>query len=569
VAKGHKQNQIKKNTADKQVANNKESSSRLQALQQAFGFEWAKDLDQAERIYLELIRKNDRDTAANLQLALLYARNGRPALAVPLLQKLDQVDDYDAPTCNSIGALWQFFGLARLGLTALERAVELVPASVEFRLNLGVALLDSALPLPALEHIEKCVEADPTHALSLQRLGMALRACGRLQEAVEAFQRATVLEPAGVDQHAHLAMTYVDLTRFDDAIDAWKRVLEINPAFSVAHLRLAHLRKRGHDIAGMESLYAKTEKNVDRINLAFGLGKAFEDVGNAEQAFHHLVEGNRLKRKQFQYSPEQMHGMFEKLKSTFTPEFLRGFSDAGVQDDAPIFILGMPRSGTSLTEQILASHPDVFGAGELRTLATLCTAGSPRSPKPFPDYFEDLESSDWRELGEKYIAELRIKSPDAKRITDKMPQNFRYLGVIGIILPQARIIHCQRDPLDNCWSLYKNLFGEGHPFTYDLDELGRFYNDYQLLMKHWNTVLPGRIYNLSYEELVASPRTEIPALLEFCGLSFDQRCIDFHKNERMVETMSAAQVKRPINSDSVKSSSLFKEQLAPLARALY
>lgn len=569
MAKGHKQNQIKKNTADKQAANNKESSSRLQALQQAVGFEWAKDLDQAERIYLELIRKNDRDTAANLQLALLYARNGRPAMAMPLLQKLDQLDDYDAPTCNSIGALWQFFGVARYGLTALERAVELVPASVEFRLNLGVALLDSALPLPALEHIEKCVEADPTHALSLQRLGMALRACGRLQEAVEAFQRATVLEPAGVDHHAHLAMTYVDLTRIHDAIDSWKRVLEINPTFSVAHLRLAHLRKRGHDIAGMESLYAKTERNVDRINLAFGLGKAFEDVGNAEQAFHYLVEGNRLKRKQFQYSSDQMRGMFEKLKSTFTPEFLRGFSDAGVQDDAPIFILGMPRSGTSLTEQILASHPDVFGAGELRTLDTLCTAGSPRSPKLFPDYFEDLESSDVRELGEKYIAELRIKSPDAKRITDKMPQNFRYLGVIGIILPHARIIHCQRDPLDNCWSLYKNLFGEGHPFTYDLDELGRFYNDYQLMMKHWDTVLPGRIYNLSYEKLVASPRTEIPALLEFCGLPFDQRCIDFHKNERMVETMSAAQVKRPINSDSVKSSSLFKEQLAPLARALY
>jgi hypothetical protein len=228
----------------------------------------------------------------------------------------------------------------------------------------------------------------------------------------------------------------------------------------------------------------------------------------------------------------------------------------------------MPRSGSSLVEQILASHAQVFGAGELKLLPSLCAQGAQRRGQHFPDYFQDLSAPEWQELGREYLDALRQKAPDAARITDKMPQNFRFVGVISIILPQAKLIHCRRNPLDNCWSIYKNLFADGHPYAYDLQELGRFYRFYCALMQHWNAVLPGRIYDLSYEQLIANPQTEIKALLEFCDLPFDQRCVDFHRHERAVNTMSAAQVKRPINKDSIERWSAYKEHLAPLANEL-
>jgi tetratricopeptide (TPR) repeat protein len=559
---------VAKQNQAKRKAENKKDTSRAKALQQAAGFEWARDFGQAECIYLELIRKNDRDPVANLQLAQLYRNVGQAARALPLLRKLDQLESYDAPLCNSIGVLWQLSGQPQEGVAALERAVKLMPGSMEFRFNLGFVLLNAALPLRAEECFAKCLEADPKHVPSLQQLGLALRASSRPKEALEIFQRAVALEPGNIQLRVYLALTYVNLSLIDQAVDCWKRILEIDPANSLAHLRLSHLRKSDHDIAGMEGFYAKAVNPADRINLAFGLGKALEDVGSHAQAFRYLLEGNQLKRKEFRYSSTEIRTAFQGIESIFTAEFVRSFPDAGVLDDTPIFILGMPRSGSSLVEQILSSHPDVFGAGELKALAALCTEGVARSPLPFPDHFRRLEESDWRKMGEQYLSILRSKNSVAKRITDKMPQNFRYVGAISIILPRARIIHCQRSPFDNCWSLYKNLFGEGHPYTYDLEELGKFYSDYHRLMRHWNTVLPGRIHNIHYEKLVSSPQTEIPALLEFCGLSFDQRCIDFHENERVVDTMSAAQVKRPINTESVERWLPFKPHLAPLVQTL-
>lgn len=563
MAKVHKQNRIKKK------GGSKEDVSRAQALQQANGFEWAGDWAAAERIYIDLIRKGDRDTVVYLQLAQIYIQSDRIPRALPLLSKLDQLNSYSAPICHRIGVLWHYCAQGRWGVRALEKAVALKPENLEYHYALGMALLDAASYQRALECFAKCIEGLPDNVPSMLRLGLALRGLDRLDEALEVMERAVDIDPHNVELLAGLAITYTDVSRIDDSIACWERSLEVDPTHSVAHLRLTSLRKNGHDIEEMEQQFAKAEKPIDRIYLAFGLGKAHTDTGNSDKAFHYLAEGNRLKRKEFAYSPEDMHAMFEKMKSIFTTEFLNSFPDAGVQDETPIFILGMPRSGSSLTEQILSSHPDVFGAGELRIMSTLCgeTTHEGRTLR-FPEHFQHYKDSDWRKMGEQYLAELRAKNPGVKHITDKMPQNFRYLGPISISLPRAKIIHCQRDPLDNCWSLYKNLFAEGHPFTYDLKELGGFYNDYRSLMRHWNEVLPGRIYNLNYERMVSNPETEIAALLEFCGLPFDQRCIDFHQSDRVVNTMSAAQVKRPMNADSIQAWGAFKEQLAPLSRVL-
>lgn len=567
MTKGSKQGQTDRNRKNPKAVSADAQRSRV--LKQAAEFERMRNFAEAERIYLGLIREDARDIVATLHLALLYRQSGRVDLALQLLRKLDPLDNchdnYDAPTCSRIGNVWHQCGQPRQAVAAHERAVALVPESMEFRFNLGVTLRDMGLPLRALECFQQNLKIESDHLPSLLQLGLALRESGRLKEALDTMQRAATLAPDDAGIQRYLALIHIDLSHIDDAIHCWERVLEYDPACSTAYLQLSHLRKKGHDIAGMEALYAKAGNNVDRINLAFGLGKALEDGGSPDRAFHYLLEGNQLKRKQFKFSIDEWQVFFEKLKSIFSAEFLRGFPDAGLDDDTPIFILGMPRSGSSLVEQILASHPDVFGAGELRTLPALCAEGAQRRSQPFPDYLQHLQNADWRELGEQYMAVLREKNSMARRITDKMPQNFRFVGVISLILPRARIIHCQRNPLDNCWSIYKNLFAEGHPYAYDLRELGRFYRYYQSLMQHWNTVLPGRIYNLSYERLVSSAQEEIAGLLEFCDLPFDQRCIDFHKNERAVDTMSAAQVKRPINADSIERWSLFKEHLAPLS----
>jgi tetratricopeptide (TPR) repeat protein len=568
VTKEHKQGSIKPGQANPPRSSQEAQARRAQALEQAAGFERMRDFAQAERIYHELLRENAQDPIVNVQLALLYRQAGRADVALTLLRNLGDLHNCDAFTCNRVGFLWLQCGQPPQAITAFEKALALQPDSIDFRFNLGLAWRDSGVPLQALDCFAKNVEAAPGHLPSLQQLGLALRECSRLQEALAVFQRATTLAPDDIEIHKCIAMTHVDLANIDVAIECWKRVLQLDPACSLAHLRLSHLRKSEHDIPAMEQLYAKAEKNVDRINLAFGLGKALEDTGRYDQAFRYLLEGNQLKRKQFRYSLEEWQAFFEKLKSIFNAEFLRGFPGAGVLDDTPIFILGMPRSGSSLVEQILASHPDVFGAGEVRTLPALCAEGAQRRSLPFPDYFQQLRDSDWRDMGAQYLAALRAKNPIAPRITDKMPQNFRFVGAISIMLPRARIVHCQRNPLDNCWSMYKNLFAEGHPYAYDLQELGKFYSNYQSLMAHWNAVLPGRIYNLSYEKLVGDPQAEIRGLLEFCELPFDQRCVDFHRNERAVNTMSAAQVKRPINADSIESWSFFRDHLEPLSREL-
>lgn len=558
----------KPGTPGKSGINNKFKLRRAQVLEQAARYERAREFNQAERIYLDLLRENAHDLDANLQLAQIYSQAGRGDLAVPLLRNAAAVQSLDADACNRIGVLWHQSGQPQPARENFERALALRPESIEFRFNLGLALRDIGLPHGAINCFSTNVRAQPEHLPSLLQLGVSLREVDRLQESLDVFQRAAALNPGDFDIYKYLALTHVDLSHIDEAIRCWERALELDPQCSLAHLRLSHLRSDRHDIAAMTSLYEKADKNIDKINLAFGLGKALEDSGSYDLAFKYLLEGNQLKRRQFRYSIDEWRDFFVKLQNIFSADFLRRFHGVGVPDNTPVFIVGMPRSGSSLVEQILASHSQVFGAGELKLLPSLCAQGALRRGQRFPDYFQDLSGPQWQELGREYLEALRQKAPDAARITDKMPQNFRFLGVINIILPQAKLIHCHRNPLDNCWSIYKNLFADGHPYAYDLQELGRFYNFYRALMQHWNAVLPGRIYDLSYEQLIANPRDEIKALLEFCELPFDQRCIDFHRNERAVNTMSAAQVKRPINKDSIERWSAYKEYLAPLANEL-
>lgn len=548
-------------------ATKKQQLRRAAALEQAAACERSRNFPQAEQAYLGLIRDDPRDPEANLRLAELYRQIGRTELALPLLRNLAGVA-LPAPQLNLLGAAWHRLGHAQEAKAAFERAVAARPDSLEFRFNLGLALRDLGSAREAADCFSRNLAAQPDHLPSLLQLGAVLREDQQLEAALEVLQRIVAIDPGNAEAYRYMALMQVDLVQIDAAIRSWEKVLELDPTCALTHLRLSHLRKRGHDIAAMESLYASTDKSADRINLAFALGKALEDEGDYDRAFRYLFEGNRLKRSQFRYSIDEWRALFEELADIFSADFLLHHGAAGVDDDTPIFIVGMPRSGSSLVEQILASHGDVFGAGELKLLPKLCADGASRRGRPFPAHFRELSAGEWGELGYHYLRALRRRDATARRITDKLPQNFRFIGAIAIALPRARIIHCRRSPMDNCWSIFKNLFAEGHPYSYDLQELGRFYRYYRDLMAHWDAVLPGRVYHIDYEKLVAEPDSEISALLAHCELAFDRRCIDFHRNARAVDTMSAAQVKQPINRDSIERWTRFRAHLEPLAREL-
>jgi tetratricopeptide (TPR) repeat protein len=548
--------------------NSGKGTSRYQhAFERALMHEQRQQFNEAEKIYLALIREGPLVLQANLQLAELYRRTARLKMALPFLQNAANAKPNKADIHNYIGVFFHQLGHPEQAKIHFESALKISSGFLEARYNLGLALKDLSRLSEAIECFSEILAEQPNHVPSLLQKGISLREADKLKEAFTVLQNLLALDAESIDGYKLLALICVDLGRIDEAISCWEKVLQLNPACSLAYLHLSKLRDK-HDRVLMEQFYQGAGNSIDKINMAFSLSKAFEDEQDYDKSFRYLLEGNRLKRMQFRYSIEEWRIFFEKLKVIFNADFLSRHQGIGLNDETPIFIVGMPRSGTSLVEQILASHPQVFGAGELKLLPSLCAQSAQQLGRPFPGFFQDLEVDEWRKIGALYLEGIRLKSRGARHITDKMPQNFRFIGLLSFVLPRAKIIHCQRDPLDTCWSIFKNIFAEGNPYAYDLEELGRFYNYYRLLMQHWHEVLPGHFYNLSYERLVEEPDVEIGKLLDFCELSFDSRCTDFHSSDRVVNTVSAAQVKRPINKDSVRGWSHFAPHLAPLYKEL-
>jgi tetratricopeptide (TPR) repeat protein len=319
----------------------------------------------------------------------------------------------------------------------------------------------------------------------------------------------------------------------------------------------------------MEKLYsADRTTSEQKMHLAFGLGKVYEELEEYQKAFQYLDEGNRLKRETFNFSIAREGEVFSAVKQASAAQTAEQAS-GGDPDDTPIFILGMPRSGTSLTEQILASHPQVVGAGELRDLwQVACSLCHTQAPTEIPGCIADADQELINRLGKEYVARLRRFSDSARHIVDKMPHNFLFVGIIRRALPNARIIHCERDPVDNCLSIFKNFFVSEHGYAYDLKELGEYYLLYQDLMQFWQERYPGVIHRLSYESMVADQENTTRALLEYCGLPWDDACLQFHKTARGVKTASSSQIRRPIYEKSVQLWKQYERELAPLLDAL-
>ena len=308
----------------------------------------------------------------------------------------------------------------------------------------------------------------------------------------------------------------------------------------------------------------------NQIGLHFALGKAFADVGDHQQSFQHLLKGNALKRQEFvEHDEARLLARFARIEAVFSAKLLDDRKSLGNPSSVPVFIIGMPRSGTSLVEQILASHPDVFGAGERYELGDLAQAIAGPEGAEYPEAVAGLPGEALHALGTSYLDAIQPLAPAAKRITDKMPGNFFHAGLIHLALPNARIIHTCRDPRDTAMSCFSTLFAMGHPHTYDLAELGRYIRAYETLMAHWRRVLPqSAMIEVQYETLVDNLETEAKRIVDYCGLEWDEACLSFHKTKRPVRTASVIQVRQPIYNSSIGRWQPYEKELQPFLRAL-
>ena len=527
-------------------------------------------LDEAAAAYRKTLGLKPDHAEAHNNLGVTLKGQGKLGEAVAAHRKaLELKPDY-ADVHYNLGIALHAQGKLKAAISAFREALELKPGYAEAYYNLGIALNDQGTLDEAVAAYHEAVAQKPDYAEAHNNLGNALKDQGKLDQAVAAFRKSLELKPNTSETHSNLGNALNSLGKMAEAVASYRQALAIKPDNAEAHRHLAGVETRSeydNDIKAMEAAYgAPGLGDQARMHLAFGLGKSFEDLRQYEKAFGFFVTGNAIKRGTYEFSMESIEGYFECLMNLFTPDLFGKHQAAGSSDETPIFVLGMPRSGTILVEQILASHPNVHGAGELACLNRIVTSNFRGVDDPhFTGSISQASIGDFSSAGGEYIAMIRERADAERFITDKMPENFRLIGMIKLLLPKAKIIHCCRDPLDTCLSIFKNYFsGGGISYAYNLGELGQYYNLYSELMAHWGTVLPDFIYDIHYEDLVADQESQSRALVAHCGLEWDDACLEFHKTDRPIRTASNVQVRRPIYQDSVRSWKHYEDWLAPL-----
>lgn len=563
-------------------------------------------LVEAEKHYRAVLQTHRDHPAVLYQLALICAAGGRFEEAIELFEKVVAIVPDDAALLNNLGSVLNSLGRHSDALAHLEKAIALKPDYAEALANLGSALvalkrdeeaygaLTRAITLnpllsdlsnnigyiclmrgryeEAVSWYEKAAAEQPDLATAHAGLGNALSALGRVADAHRVLKKALVLDPNNAAAQFGFGSVMEQLGRLEDARRAYERAVALVPDFPAYHRALAGIGRFTEcdvRLAALEGL-ARNEVSFpdkQRVELHFALGKAYDDLRRHASAFEHLQKGNVIKRRLVDYDEVKELTIIREMADVFTPEVFKKRHGVGDPSDVPVFIVGMPRSGTTLVEQILASHPDVFGAGEPMYLFELVADGY--AGVEFPSRIASLPDEVLRQLGGCYVARLRGLAPRAKRVVDKLPANFRLVGLIHLALPNARIIHVGRDPAGTCFSCYSTVFSRGLEFTYELGELGRYYKAYKTLMAHWRTVLPAEaMLEVRYEALVGDLEPEARRIVAYCGLDWDERCFKFHETERPVHTASAVQVRQPIYSSSVGRWQPYKDHLRPLFDAL-
>lgn len=534
------------------------------------------DLDRAAAIYERILKRYpDHPDALNL-LGLVAQARGETERAITLIRRALEVQPDFVRAHNNLGNLLKNQKDLEGALRHYQRTIELDPRHAKAHYNLGRVFEDLMRLDDAVAAYRRAIECDPGFAEAHNNLGHALYEQGAYEEAEPCFRRALDIDPDNAERHRNLGTAFQARGDFKGAIACFRRAIELNPDYAPAYASLVMIQEiqRGDPlIARIEQLVRSNEvADLQKSELHFALGKCFNGVADYDRAFQHYYKANELAKKDKPYSLEALADIAKRTMAVSSREFFAARAGWGGRSDRPVFIVGMPRSGTTLVEQILSSHPDVFGAGELRYFGQLEQGLADRlaTATPYPECYEEITREQAIQLGQDYLDfldALPALPRGIKRVIDKAPSNFRHLGLIALLVPGARVIHCSRNAMDVCLSCYFQNF-RTQPFTHDLWDTGRFYRDYERFMEHWRAVLPLPTLEVRYETLVAEKDRVIREIVEFCGLEWNDACLAHDKTERTVKTASLWQVRQPVYKGSVDRWRRYEKHLDPLKRAL-
>jgi tetratricopeptide (TPR) repeat protein len=479
--------------------------------------------------------------------------------------------------------------LARIGIARdilddaevlLAGALAMAPDYIELRRDLACVMLDRHKHADAIAELDKLLALDSNNVDYRTLHATATVGLGDHEGGIRGFAGVlNDIEPQSrlaADLHLSIAHAQKTLGRRAESIEAYKQAIKVRPKFGDAYWSLANLKTyefSDAEIAELETAEADPSTDpLDRYHLCFALGKAYEDRAEYTRSWQYYERGNALVRARSRYRAELLEQNTALQKRFCTPEFFRQRAGYGANSPEPIFILGMPRAGSTLLEQILASHSRVEGTQELANVprAVLDLQGyDPDLNDPrYPGCLVDMSAQDFRALGDKYLADTRIYRTDRPRFIDKMPNNFRHLGLIHLMLPNAKIIDARREPMACCFGNLKQLYARGQEFAYSIDDIARYYRTYLDLMDHWNTALPGQVLRVQHEDVVDDLEGSVRRILDFCELPFEPACLEFHRTERSVRTASSEQVRHPIFRDGLDQWRHFEPWLGPLRAAL-
>jgi len=533
--------------------------------------------DEAVEAYRQAIALKPDHVDAHYNLGCALQRMGRDDEAVKAYRDALALQPDHADALVNLAATLVNLDRPDEAAAACQRRIALEPTSAEAYCALAAVLLTLGQVQAAVEAAARGVSLKPDDALAHIQLGNCLLEQGLLQEAVATYRQATALAPDQPSAFVNLAIALQEGGETAAARAAIATALALDPKSAAAWAVRGDLKTftpDDPDLAPLTQLRAAAQDaqaREDLIHLDFTLGKAFMDIGDADQAFAHLQAGAQAYRRGLRYDVEADLAEFRALAGAFDAERLARSAGFGDATDQPIFIVGMPRSGTTLVEQILASHAEVFGAGERPALeqAAMARLGPGLSPLARAQRMAAFAPADLAAMGANYAVGAAALAPGYRRVTDKMPSNFRLIGLIRLILPHARIIHCRRDPVDTCFSCYTRKFSRGQNFTYDLRELGLYYRGYAGLMDHWRAIVPpDRLLEVAYEDVVEDLETQARRLIAFCGLDWDEACLSFHRTTRQVRTASVNQVRQPLYRTSLARWRPYQPYLGPLIEAL-
>jgi tetratricopeptide (TPR) repeat protein len=458
----------------------------------------------------------------------------------------------------------------------LESAVKLDPQSIAAQIDYVQVLRKKQRFADALSAASKLLARQPENPQLQSLYAIVCMQTGEFDEALSYLEHVLVRlpnDPSTLTSKGHALKT---VGRFDEAVDAYRGALISQPNHGEAYFSLSNLKTYQFTDAEMSAMHEQEQNSLlapkDRGYLCFALGKAYEDRKAFETAFRFYDEGNRIKKSESRYDADKISEELKLQTDVCTAELFERFSGVGNRAPDPIFILGLPRAGSTLLEQILSSHSQVDGTLELPNILSLShrlrRGIEGIHIKGYPEILPELSAEHFKAFGEEFIRDTQIHRAGAPYFIDKMPNNFRHIGLIKLILPNAKIIDARRDPMSCCFSGFKQLFAEGQDFTYSLEDIGQYYQDYVALMDHWDEVLPGAVLRVQHEDVVADLEGQVRRILDYCELEFEQACVDYHKTERSVRTPSSEQVRQPIFTDSLEQWRNFEPFLEPLKTAL-